>query len=167
MDFFLTINPNSTLPFRNVVIENNFFGKTIGGGYYSAYFDQRVRFENVQFRNNSLAQMPIFESGSNNYTNFSVTGNLGEQLNFMCNSQVAYSYNMWYSSATNAAKCGSTDVALNSTADPGWVDKTNVDLHLRAGSTAVDHGGSSCPASDIDLDARPRGSACDAGADES
>jgi chitodextrinase len=167
MDFFLTINPNSTLPFRNVLIENNFFGKTIGGGYYSAYFDQRVRFENVQFRNNSLAQLPIFESGSNNYTSFSVTGNVGEQLSFMCNSQVAYSYNVWYSSATNAAKCGSTDVALNGTSDPGWVDKVAVDLHLEPGSAAIDRGGSSCPATDIDGDARSRGAACDAGADES
>jgi chitodextrinase len=167
MDLFLTSNPNSSQPFRNVVIENNFFGKTISGGYYSVFFDQRVGFQGVQFRNNSLAQTPIFESGSNNYSNFVVSGNLGEQFNYMCNSQVSYSFNMWYSASTNAAKCGASDLALNSTADPGWADKTNVDLHLLAGSTAVDHGGSSCPASDIDLDARPRGSACDAGADES
>ena len=167
MDLFLTSNPNSSQPFRNVVIENNFFGKTISGGYYSVFFDQRVGFQGVQFRNNSLAQTPIFESGSNNYSNFVVSGNLGEQFNYMCNSQVSYSFNVWYSASTNAAKCGASDLALNSTADPGWVDKTNVDLHLTAGSTAVDHGGSSCPASDIDLDARPRGSACDAGADES
>ena len=167
MDLFLTSNPNSSQPFRNVVIENNFFGKTISGGYYSVFFDQRVGFQGVQFRNNSLAQTPIFESGSNNYSNFVVSGNLGEQFNYMCNSQASYSFNVWYSASTNAAKCGASDLALNSTADPGWVDKTNVDLHLTAGSTAVDHGGGSCPGSDIDLDARPRGSACDAGADES
>ena len=168
MDLFLTINPNSSQPFRNVLIENNFFGKTISGGYYSVFFDQRVGFQGVQFRSNSLAQSPIFEGGSNNnYSNFVVSGNLGEQFNYMCNPQVSYSFNVWYSGSTNAAKCGASDLALNSTADPGWIDKANVDLHLKPGSTAIDHGGTSCPARDIDLDARPRGSACDAGADES
>ncbi len=171
MDLFLTINPNSPLPFRNLTIENNFFGRTIQGGFFSMFVDARQSFENVVVRFNSFAQAPIFEVAETGtpkpLVNFVVDSNLGEQWGYMCNPQVVYRNNVWFDGArpvSTVAKCGATDIGLEDTADPGWVNQATTDLHLKAGSVAINRGNqSSFPVADIDGDGR---SAPDAGADE-
>jgi hypothetical protein len=76
-----------------------------------------------------------------------------------CDSRVSYSHNVWL-----GRKCGATDKKVSTL---GFVDAAKLDLHLRAGSPALDAGDpKSFPARDIDGQHRPAGSGPDAGADE-
>src|SRR5207253_4747627 len=59
--------------------------------------------------------------------------------------------------------CGTGDVV----GPVSYKDRANVDLHLLAGSTAIDHGSpTNYPSVDFDGQARPYGPRADAGADE-
>jgi hypothetical protein len=89
-------------------------------------------------------------------------GNLGPMSQGNCYSTgVSYAYNVW-----RGAKCGATDLNV---ASLGFANSTpgSFDLHLAAGSPALNRGDpGNYPNRDIDGQARPLGSAPDAGADE-
>ncbi len=73
---------------------------------------------------------------------------------------VTTDYNVWYA----GSKVGTHDQVAAS----GYKNASAFDFHLNAGAAAIDKGEpmTSSPASDIDGDARPAGTAPDAGADE-
>jgi hypothetical protein len=159
MDLFITklsgVNP------RGVVIENNFFDKTgshsnaLSKGYYSLVVANHLdNATNFTIRNNSFNESMSIDAGT--VSNFRVEGNVGPLS--ACRSGVTYGANVWQSRT-----CANTDKQAAS----GFVDAPNYDLHLAAGSAAIDWMTTgSAPAADIDGDARPKGSAPDAGADE-
>jgi hypothetical protein len=159
MDLFITklsgVNP------RDVLIENNFFDITgshsnsLSKGYYTLMVASHLdNATNFTIRNNSLAEGMSIDAGS--VTNFKIEGNVGPLS--ACRSGVTYTANVWTS-----VSCSSSDKQAAS----GYVDPANYDLHLAAGSAAIDAmTAGSAPAADIDGDARPKGAAPDAGADE-
>jgi hypothetical protein len=70
-----------------------------------------------------------------------------------------------YNVVESGAACGPNDLLLDG--DAGYADRAALDLHLTPSSPAVDRGNpAGFPTHDIDGDARPGGSAPDAGADE-
>lgn len=88
-----------------------------------------------------------------NYMPYNVSG---------CDSNVTYDRNVWQS-AGGTSTCSANDTAVT-TLD--FVDAANMDLHLVNGANAVGMGSSTYPATDIDGQSRPMGTAADAGADE-
>ena len=75
-----------------------------------------------------------------------------------CDSRIAYSYNVF-----QGGTCSSTDA----NAPAGFRNPGALDLHLLAGSVAINRGNSgSYPGLDIDGQTRPMGGRPDAGADE-
>jgi hypothetical protein len=87
-----------------------------------------------------------------------VVGNLGVQDD--CgNGGIAFSHNVW-----QGTTCGSSD---RNVANLGFANPATLDLHLLAGSPAIDAGDpGNYPPADIDGQSRPIGGAPDAGADE-
>ncbi len=159
MDLFLTINANSTQPFRNLVLENNRFHAQVGG-YYEVFLDQRVSFEGALIRNNSIEGVLILEPTFHG-SNVRVIGNIGELRPHFCNASVTYSHNVWFDPDGNPAVCGA-DKGITA-ANPGW----STDLRLTSGSPAIGAADSAnFPPFDFEGDPRPQGSAPDAGADE-
>ena len=160
MDLFITklsgVNP------RDVLIENNFFDKTgshassLSKGYYSLVIANHLNnATNFTVRNNSFAESMSIDAGS--LSNFKVEGNVGPLST--CRSGVAYAGNVWTSRS-----CSSSDRQAPS----GFKDVAGYDLHLAAGSAAIDAMiAGSAPAADIDGQTRPAGNGPDSGADES
>ena len=70
--------------------------------------------------------------------------------------------------------CGGTAISgatgsnnrTGTTGSMGYVASGSDDFHITSGSAAKDQGTGTCPATDVDGDTRPNGSACDQGADE-
>ncbi len=136
---------------HDFLIENNFFGSTYDGFYI-------LRIEavagGITVRNNSFVQPELTTVSA---PNMSFIANVGE--NATCASWATYASNVF----TGSGACSSTDL----TAPAGFVDPSQLNLQLAPGAAAIDHGDPfSFPATDIDGQARPIGSAPDAGADE-
>jgi hypothetical protein len=147
---------------RNWKIENDFFART-HDGYYAMQLltdlDTTGRSNDFLIRNNSWAQGMNFDLQSN--TRIAVVGNLGELSQGHCSDshgEIVWSHNVW-----TDARCGPTDLRAPS----GFRNPAKLDLRLRAGSAAINHGDpSSFPRTDIYGRRRPRGRAPDAGAVE-
>jgi chitodextrinase len=154
-----TIN-GSYHPLRNVVVENNFLGKT-DAGFYSIQFVDDLATDSTSFvvRNNSTLQ--AFHDGIERGT-ISFVGNvLDSMTSWECGQSTPsrWSYNVYES----GVKCGSTDFV----GAVSYRDRARLDLHLLAGSAAIGRGSpTNYAAGDIDGEARPLGGAPDAGADE-
>jgi hypothetical protein len=162
--FDLSLGVFSDGVLRNVLVENNFFAST--GGTVSSSLGLNTNttsWNGLTVRNNrSLVYMrhPVCSGGCSNVT---YSGNVSPLVNSgQCVAGVVYRYNVW---TGTGQKCGGTDKAVG---DPLFVNPGAADLHLRAGSPAIDAGDATgAPADDFDGDARPTGAAPDAGADES
>jgi hypothetical protein len=155
-------NANSVAGFRapnNVLVENNFFdtAKDWTGG--PTYYALNIReCSNCTVRYNSWSQAPRMPTGET-ALNDRYTGNLGPYDQWACMSEVTYSRNVFVGAA-----CSASDKNVGSA---GFVNAGAVDLHLAAGSPAIDAGDpGNYPTRDIDGQARPLGGAPDAGADE-
>ena len=93
-----------------------------------------------------------------NASGVQLVGNVSPLSAGQCDSRYTWSHNVW-----DGAKCGTTD----KNAPDGFVNAATGDLHLTAGSAAIDAGDpASYPAVDAEGRARPRGAAPDAGAYE-
>jgi hypothetical protein len=145
---------------NNILIENNFFdeAKSLPGA--PTYYALNIReCTNCTVRYNSWLQGPRMPNGEVSINNKFI-GNLGPYNSWDCGmAGVTFSHNVFV-----GAQCSSTDKNVS---DPGFVNPAAVDLHLTSSSPAINAGDpSSYPADDIDGQARPMGSAPDAGADE-
>jgi chitodextrinase len=144
----------------NILIENNFFD-CCRSGYYSVYLGDGGGevWTNVTIRNNSSNK--DFGIGTRNTTgpNIQYYGNIAPGLDGCGRSGVVADYNVWYA----GSKCGTHDKVAAS----GFANPAAYDFHLVPGAAAIDSGNpGSYPATDIDGDSRPGGTAPDAGADE-
>lgn len=169
---------NNSGPMTNGLIENNFFDTPVdqncdgsgcsGNAYYSLAMNTSNAWQNVTVRNNSSPTAFIMSAdGSLAGRNVRVIGNLTPEIAHgnpsgprTCNPGMIWSHNVFSAQAS----CSSTDRRVGSL---GFVDASAFDLHLRSDSPAREAGApSDYPATDIDEQARPRGAAPDAGADE-
>jgi chitodextrinase len=142
----------------NVLVENNWFDQPTDGGYYAfnIHPDGSAPPSNFTFRYNSVAGSIYLYDGFN-YSNVVMDSNIG-RIALCGQSGITYRYNVW----TNQ-KCGTTDKLAQSS----FVNEGGFDLHLGAGSSAINAGNPGAyPGADIDGQARPMGGAPDAGADE-
>jgi hypothetical protein len=151
---------------NNLLVENNFFDAATAGGYFSVHFSA---LNGGTVRYNSAIQNMFVDTTAPNSGTLTVTGNnipgsildggpggggcVGPSMT------VVYNYNV-----TQGRQCGATDLD----AVPGFVNAGTLDLHLAAGSAAINFIPTSVggPAKDIDGQSRPSGGAYDAGADE-
>jgi hypothetical protein len=157
-----------------VTIEGNYFGSIVApsGCNRTAAFPQIAG--NMQdgpcpellIRNNtavsSLGAAPLDSNGwacSSGTADVRVTGNIAPKSPGGCDG--TRSHNIWIDAADS--NCGPGDQTVASIGESGLIDDG---FHIRDGSPALDAGGDRCPAFDRDGDRRPRGAACDAGADE-
>ena len=141
-------------PSNNLLFENNFLGKA-GDAYYSMQITKNVT--NLVLRNNSASKAAIFsdtESGGP----YTVTGNYMPFSRSLCVSGATYSQNVFA-----GGTCGSTDRNVSAMR---FKNADGFDLHLAAGSEAIDAVSSGYPGADIDGQSRPSGVRGDAGADE-
>jgi hypothetical protein len=141
-----------------ILIENNFLECCGGGDNYSLRLSDSwgSEWQNVTIRNNSSDTKISIGPGSP-YANVSVTANIAPRVDG-APPGVAFSSNVWY----RGSAVGPGDIV----APAGFRDAPTGDFHLVSGAAAIDRGGPTAPADDIDREARPRGQAPDAGADE-
>ena len=142
----------------NVTIENNWFDAPTDGGYHALdiHPDAGTVPRNFIVRYNSFNGTILVYEGFT-YDNVQFIGNIG-RVAYCGQPGIRYAYNVW-----SNQKCGTTDKL----APAGYVNAGGFDLHLAAGSAAIDAGDpSTYPSTDFDGDSRPRGAAPDAGADE-
>jgi Concanavalin A-like lectin/glucanases superfamily/Bacterial Ig domain len=151
---------------RDVTIENNFFGNSLSIEMSAMIKvttnDSGVPCENVVVRNNSVSgKLVLSDCAGSVRWDSNVLANLPEGVCEDSGAGTVFAFNV----IERGAPCGPTDLLLD--ADAGYVDEEALDLHLAPGSAAIDRGNPlDFPAADIDGDARPGGSAPDAGADE-
>jgi chitodextrinase len=144
---------------RNILIEDNFFYPS--GNMYAI---QSGDYTNLDFRYNSIASPVLVGGGWGDGTPVEFVGNV---MGFSgCSAPVTgtgpVAPFVWRYNVLSGGSCSSTDV----NAPSGFVNSSS-DLHLTAGSAAINRGDSSTyPSRDIDGQARPLGAAPDAGADE-
>jgi hypothetical protein len=161
---------------HDLTIENNWFGPPVTGladpggdrtndNQDELQFDTRQAGEcwtNILIRFNSFHNGPnlSFDNPSC-FSNVRVVGNIGQAPS--CWSGVTWAYNAWV-----GGKCGTTDVSIGSLPYASTTIGSE-DYHLTGGA-AVDlvtpTTGDYALGTDIDGQARPRGAARDAGADE-
>lgn len=153
---------------HDVLYENNYFdmpnsGPTQqpSGSTYPLYISAKGQgaLTNITVRYNTFNGTLNFDNADPK-TNVAVYANIGTRRADQCTTGVTFSYNIW-----DQATCGTGDIL----AAPSFtnISYPNEDFHLTATAAAINHGSPAyCPATDIDGDARPRGTACDAGADE-
>jgi chitodextrinase len=161
---------DGNVPSKDVVIENNFFLPNTGASSEPLGNIQYNRSEpGLIIRYNSFAGssgysiLATFDFHPPATPSAQIYGNAAYAPGHSqpdgygpCDSLAVYRHNVW-----RGASCSSTDV----NADPRFVSLT--DLHLQAGSPAIDRGDPSAyPSVDFDGQTRPIGSAPDAGADE-
>jgi hypothetical protein len=154
---------NSPSPLSNVLIENDWFARTVAGFYAMQVLDDLWTGSpptSVTIRNNSALQTIIVRVSHGSAV---VHGNLLPSMSkFFCNS---YGQNQWYdyNVYSSGVPCGPHDVV----GDPKYVDAANFDLDLQAGSAAL---GSGDPASHPEFDIvgklRPMMLSPDAGASQ-
>ncbi|HEU4975483.1 MAG TPA: choice-of-anchor Q domain-containing protein [Baekduia sp.] len=157
--FDILFNVESGVPTpTNIVVENNFLQCCGAGDNYSVRFSDThgEQWKDVLFRNNSSNRAVNFGPGAP-YTNVQVLANVAPRVDGTP-AGVTFDNNVWYA----GSKVGPHDQVAAS----GFVNAAAGDFHLVPGAAAIDHGGSSGPANDVDGEARPRGASYDAGADE-
>jgi hypothetical protein len=154
---------NSAAGYRapnNILIENNFFDTahdwTGGPTYYALNIRECT---NCTIRYNSWSQGPRMPTGEI-ALNVKYIANAGPMTQWTCDvTGVSYSHNVF-----EGAACGPTDKNVT---DVAFVNRSTTDLHLTAGSPAINAGDpTTYPSVDIDGQLRPLGGAPDAGADE-
>jgi len=162
-DLSVGVFGNATL--SNVTIEDNFFASS-GSNFDSSLGlnTNTTSWNGLTVRYNSALVYMRHPVCSGGCTNVTYTGNLSPLVYAgQCISAVTYRNNVWTNGS--GAKCGSSD---KSVASAGYVNAGAHDLHLVAGSAAIDAGSTTVfPGTDIDGQGRPMGAAPDAGADES
>jgi hypothetical protein len=144
---------------RNIVVEDNFFSTSTDAAGDETFYSLMLRggWDNTLIRNNSATQPMIINVYGGGNHGIRMVGNAAPVS--ACDSRVVYAYNVW-----TGHKCGPTDKKVS---DLGFVDPKKLNLHLRAGSAAIDAGDpKSFPARDIDGQRRAAGQLPDAGADE-
>lgn len=156
---------------KNILLQNNFFGATMEGGFYTLFFrnDANENITNVRIAFNSSAQGFHFDEDGR-LSNVTVIGNTYGPSR-QCTHGVEYQYNV-----IQGIACSSTDANANtgfidpSTGDrgPGQLASGGNDLHLQRGAKAIGFVRlkSPRPRADIDGDMRPSIRSIDAGADQ-
>jgi hypothetical protein len=168
-DVFLQKLPGGVGPTpSNILIENNFM-QCCRSGYYAIRLADHpgTQWQNVTIRNNSFDK-EINPDGGVPYANVKIVGNIAPRLSFFSGASgaeapkpagISVDNNVWYS----GSKVGADDLVAPS----GYTNTAAGDLHLKPGAAAINSGHpTDHPATDIDGDTRPFGSAPDAGADE-
>lgn len=157
--FFTTFR--GTKP-QNITLENNFFADA-GSAYFviNQNFQGLATCSNWIIRYNTFLEAPIAQPDSTNGCSFSnvvLTGNLAPAGS--CQG-TAWFNNVWYGSGPS---CGTSDKVIPS-ADVRFASDG---FHLLGDSKAINAAGTgaNCITRDHDGNARPQGSACDAGAHE-
>lgn len=153
---------------ENDLIQNNWFGPTISGSYGFKFrgtdASQAEDYDSIEVSYNSCVSLcgPATEQPPT-LSNISWKANIQSSMGTSCLSGVAYAKNITTSSTTECA------TGLESTAGAVCFASTaldaNLDLSLCGTSSARGFADTVFPATDIDDEARPQGSA-DAGADE-
>ncbi len=159
MDLSIT-EYNGSGPPTDYTIENNVFGPSVSGGYYSLQFNSNASaLRNILIRNNSSTQEFLIDNAQPTITNVRVVANIAPIVSYLCSSRITYARNVW-----QGATCNSTD----KNAPSGFRNAAALDYRLSAGSAAINAGDpTNFPAADMDGQARPLGGAPDAGAYES
>jgi chitodextrinase len=158
-------------PVTGVVIENNFFGKTLDG-VAPAYYTIAPNGDDIIVRYNTIeGDVQPSVSGHDNrqlWEGNIITGTYGNGSCPTGNGTIAQ-YNVWNSD--NPASCGGATNARVSNFSGYFINlnpSAGSDLHLTATATPAIGGGNQnrYPTKDIDGEARPKGGSVDAGADE-
>ncbi len=156
-------------PISDVTLENNWFAAptdpagTVNSGR-AVEFSGGGPWRNLLIRHNSVNTAINLNDGAANpqYENSLVIGNIAERPT-ACYNGITYRNNVWFGGGV----CDPSDASLGAPPFVRASDRGDLDYHLTGGK-AVDF----VPASvsdlsdDIDGEARPRGAALDAGADE-
>ena len=152
----------------NILIENNFMD-CCGDGFYAIRMGNHAgtAWSNVTIRNNSFNKA-INPDPDVSFSNVKIVGNIGPKIDFYSQNTdsvkpqpagVTTDYNVWYA----GAKVGTHDKVAPS----GFIDPAAFNFHIGPLSAAVNAADpANAPAADIDGEARPSGTAPDAGADE-
>jgi hypothetical protein len=155
MHYGILLDSNGVNETENDLVENNFFGDAgVAGFAFRGGTDEA--FDGVTVRYNSGGIITP-QTTQAQLANINWYANVAEDIG-SCRNGIDYQYNVVASGG-----CGSTD----QTAPTGFVDYNNGNLHLKAGSAAINHGKpGNTPTTDYDGQNRPMGNAPDAGADE-
>jgi hypothetical protein len=159
------LNPYGAGQARDITLENNWFGPA-QLGYNSLYVGDAV---GVTVRNNSFTQQAFIWSSASQTT---MVGNILVGTDAYTCSVIAgraktFSHNLTTGTCSGASN-HTVDANLRSQyVNPDSGVAGNLDLHLKAGATAIDRGlATNAPATDFDGSPRPNGAGPDAGADE-
>jgi len=152
-----------------VTLENNWFAAPTGpdgapNSGRAVEFSGGGPWRDVLIRHNSVDTAINLNDGAPNpqYENVSVVGNIAERA-IACYKGVSYRYNVWFGGGV----CDPTDVAVSAPPFVKASDHADLDYHLTGGPAVnLVPASASNLASDYDNEARPQGSAREAGSDE-
>ena len=151
---------NNSGPPTDFLVENNFFGPSINGGYYSFHVNSNASaIVRLVLQYNSSPQ-PFLVKNVVQHQNSIVRGNLAPRPACDAPGTITYDNNVW-----TGGTCAGSDLSIGSL---GFVNQGAWDYHIPDGHPAEGNGSATCPARDYDGEARPvpSGATCDAGADE-